>query len=104
MKGKKRFKFSLSTAAIIAILSSIVLPTSTYAADENGEDFSLTIMHMNDTHARVEPLPNMVTAIKKFVPKSQMLCYLMQVMFFQGHSISTSFKGKRIGSFKHDGY
>lgn len=65
MKGKKRFKFSLSTAAIIAILSSIVLPNSTYAADENGEDFSLTIMHMNDTHARVEPLPNMVTAIKE---------------------------------------
>ncbi|SEM96476.1 5'-nucleotidase [Terribacillus saccharophilus] len=65
MKGKKRFNFSLSSAAIIAILSSIVLPTSTYAADENGEDFSLTIMHMNDTHARVEPLANMVTAVKE---------------------------------------
>ncbi|PAD20623.1 bifunctional metallophosphatase/5'-nucleotidase [Terribacillus saccharophilus] len=65
MKGKKRFDFSLSSVAIIAILSSIVLPTSTYAADENGEDFSLTIMHMNDTHARVEPLANMVTAVKE---------------------------------------
>lgn len=65
MKGKKRYRFPLRTAAIIAILSSIVLPTSTYAADENGEDFSLTIMHMNDTHARVEPLANMVTAVKE---------------------------------------
>lgn len=65
MKGKKRFKFSLSSAAVIAFMLSIVLPTSTYAADENSENFSLTIMHMNDTHAHVEPLPKMITAIKE---------------------------------------
>ncbi|UJL47373.1 5'-nucleotidase C-terminal domain-containing protein [Virgibacillus sp. NKC19-16] len=34
---------------------------------EDAEDnVELSIMHMNDTHARVEPLPKMVTAIKEF--------------------------------------
>lgn len=64
MVHKKRLRFSLSAAAIIAFLSSIVLPTGTFAAEEE-ENFSLTIMHMNDTHAHVEPLPNMITAIKE---------------------------------------
>ncbi|MFP7494965.1 5'-nucleotidase C-terminal domain-containing protein [Terribacillus saccharophilus] len=65
MKGKKNLKLSLSVAATITLLSSFALPNNTYAAAENEENFSLTIMHMNDTHAHVEPLPNMITAIKE---------------------------------------
>ncbi|QKY70097.1 5'-nucleotidase C-terminal domain-containing protein [Lentibacillus sp. CBA3610] len=36
------------------------------AAEETASDFDLSIMHMNDTHARVEPLPKMTTAVKEF--------------------------------------
>ncbi|MUK87520.1 LPXTG cell wall anchor domain-containing protein [Ornithinibacillus sp. L9] len=64
MMNKKYFGFSLRLTAIIMIMLSMVLPASVFAEEES-ENFSLTIMHMNDTHAHVEPLPNMLTAIKE---------------------------------------
>lgn len=33
--------------------------------EDSGGDFTLSIMHMNDTHAHVEPFPQMITAIKE---------------------------------------
>ena len=64
MKGKKDFTFLLSAITTLALLVSIVLPASTYA-EENSDSFKLTIMHMNDTHAHADLLPNMMTAIKE---------------------------------------
>ncbi|CAI9390494.1 MULTISPECIES: 5'-nucleotidase C-terminal domain-containing protein [Bacillaceae] len=64
MKGKKHFTFLLSAITTLALLVSIVLPASTYA-EENSDSFKLTIMHMNDTHAHADLLPNMMTAIKE---------------------------------------
>ncbi|MCM3364923.1 5'-nucleotidase C-terminal domain-containing protein [Niallia sp. MER TA 168] len=64
MKGKKHFTFLLSAITTLVLLVSIVLPASTYA-EENSDSFKLTIMHMNDTHAHADLLPNMMTAIKE---------------------------------------
>ncbi|WP_312096160.1 5'-nucleotidase C-terminal domain-containing protein [Niallia sp.] len=63
MKRKNQFAILLSAFTTLALLVSIVLPVSTYA-EENSDSFKLTIMHMNDTHAHTELLPNMITAIK----------------------------------------
>ncbi|QGH33690.1 LPXTG cell wall anchor domain-containing protein [Gracilibacillus salitolerans] len=63
MTSNKRFGFSFRMFAIIVLVLTVVLPTSTLAAEDDS-DFSLTIMHMNDSHAHVEPLPRMLTAIK----------------------------------------
>ncbi|WP_208588783.1 bifunctional metallophosphatase/5'-nucleotidase [Gracilibacillus suaedae] len=64
MTSNKRFGFSFRMVAISVLVLTIVLPTSTLAVEDDS-DFSLTIMHMNDTHAHVEPLPQMLTAIKE---------------------------------------
>src|SRR5699024_1587337 len=42
--------------------------TVTVHADvgDEGNHFELALMHMNDTHAHVEPLPKMITAIKEY--------------------------------------
>lgn len=63
MKRKNQFAIFLSAFTTLALLVSIVLPVSTYA-EENSDSFKLTIMHMNDTHAHADLLPNMITAIK----------------------------------------
>ena len=34
--------------------------------DDEVDSFDLSLMHMNDTHARVENYPNLITAIKDF--------------------------------------
>jgi 5'-nucleotidase / UDP-sugar diphosphatase len=95
MKGKKGFKFSLSAAAIITILSSsIVLPTSTYAADEKADNFSLTIMHMNDTHAHVEPLPKMITAIEEVRAQNPNALLLNAGDVFSGTLYFNKFQGQ----------
>ncbi|MFS0559921.1 5'-nucleotidase C-terminal domain-containing protein [Terribacillus sp. 179-K 1B1 HS] len=94
MMYKKRLRFSLSVAAIITILSSIVLPTSTYADDGNGENFSLTIMHMNDTHAHVEPLPNMITAIKEVRAENPDALLFNAGDVFSGTLYFNQFKGQ----------
>ncbi|WP_400246126.1 5'-nucleotidase C-terminal domain-containing protein [Niallia sp. JL1B1071] len=63
MKRKNQFAIFLSAFTTLALIVSIVLPASTYA-EENNDSFKLTIMHMNDTHAHADLLPNMITAIK----------------------------------------
>ncbi|WP_077310476.1 bifunctional metallophosphatase/5'-nucleotidase [Terribacillus halophilus] len=95
MKGKNRFKFSMSAAVIITILSSsIALPTSTYAAEEKVENFSLTIMHMNDTHAHVEPLPKMITAIEEVRAQNPDALLLNAGDVFSGTLYFNKFQGQ----------
>jgi 5'-nucleotidase / UDP-sugar diphosphatase len=64
MKRKNQLAIFLSAFTTLALLVSIVLPVSTYA-EESSDSFKLTIMHMNDTHAHADLLPNMITAIKE---------------------------------------
>lgn len=64
MKDRNQMAVLASIFSTLALLVSIILPTSTYAAESN-DNYSLTIMHMNDTHAHADLMPNMVTAIKE---------------------------------------
>lgn len=64
MKVGKRYKFLTSLVTTLAISASVIAPSSTYAEPVDN-NFSLTIMHMNDTHAHADKLPNMLTAINE---------------------------------------
>ncbi|MEY8344940.1 5'-nucleotidase C-terminal domain-containing protein [Niallia circulans] len=64
MNRKRHFAFLFSIITTLALLVSVISPASTYAEESNNH-FKLTIMHMNDTHARADLLPNMITAIKE---------------------------------------
>lgn len=62
--SKKRF---MSLVSIFALVITLVLPVSPVAAQDSGDDnFTLNVMHMNDTHARVDVYPQMISAIKDY--------------------------------------
>ncbi|GGK01005.1 hypothetical protein GCM10007063_24100 [Lentibacillus kapialis] len=61
-------------------------------ADEG--DFDLPIMHMNDTHAHVEPLPKMVTAIDEFREENPDSLLLHGGDVFSGTLYFNEFKGQ----------
>lgn len=62
MNIKKPLYGVLSTAALAAAIFAVSPATSALA---EGEDFDLTIMHTNDTHAHVEGYPRLVTAVNE---------------------------------------
>ncbi|MBP1970496.1 2',3'-cyclic-nucleotide 2'-phosphodiesterase (5'-nucleotidase family)/predicted extracellular nuclease [Virgibacillus natechei] len=64
------------------------------AAEEVEDNFELSIMHMNDTHARVEPLPKMVTAIKEFREDKPDSLLLHAGDVFSGTLYFNEFKGQ----------
>ncbi|SFL58285.1 2',3'-cyclic-nucleotide 2'-phosphodiesterase / 3'-nucleotidase / 5'-nucleotidase [Gracilibacillus orientalis] len=94
MTSNKCFDFSLRMFVIFVVALTIVLPTSTLAAEDDSEDFSLTIMHMNDTHAHVEPLPNMLTAIKEVRAENPEALLLHAGDVFSGTLYFNRFKGQ----------
>ncbi|GAB3796564.1 5'-nucleotidase C-terminal domain-containing protein [Virgibacillus kimchii] len=64
-------------------------------AGEEAEDyFDLSIMHMNDTHARVEPLPKMVTAVNEFREENPDALLLNAGDVFSGTLYFNEFKGQ----------
>ncbi|WP_018932950.1 bifunctional metallophosphatase/5'-nucleotidase [Gracilibacillus lacisalsi] len=93
MTSNKRFGFSFRMVAIIVLVLTIVLPTSTLAAEDDS-DFSLTIMHMNDTHAHVEPLPRMLTAVKEVRADNPEALLLHAGDVFSGTLYFNQFHGK----------
>lgn len=58
-------KFAGIMTVLVMIISFIFVPVAFAADDADTEDFTLSIMHMNDTHAHVEPMTKMVTAINE---------------------------------------
>ncbi|WP_299742864.1 cell wall-binding repeat-containing protein [uncultured Rossellomorea sp.] len=62
MNIKKPLYGVLSTAALAAAIFALTPATS---ASAEGEEFDLTIMHTNDTHAHVEGYPRLVTAVNE---------------------------------------
>ncbi|MBY7142793.1 5'-nucleotidase C-terminal domain-containing protein [Virgibacillus sp. NKC19-3] len=63
--------------------------------DEETEDnFELSLMHMNDTHARVEPLPKMMTAIKEFRENNPDSLLLHAGDVFSGTLYFNEFRGQ----------
>src|SRR5699024_299696 len=64
------------------------------AAEETDDNFDLSIMHMNDTHARVEPLPKMMTAVKAFREENPDSLLLHGGDVFSGTLYFNEFKGQ----------
>ncbi|MGP4039756.1 5'-nucleotidase C-terminal domain-containing protein [Gracilibacillus sp. D59] len=94
MTRDMRIGFSLRIFAIIVLVLMFVLPISTLAAEDDSEDFSLTIMHMNDTHAHVEPLPQMLTAIKEVRTENPDALLFHAGDVFSGTLYFNQFKGQ----------
>ncbi|WP_010531980.1 5'-nucleotidase C-terminal domain-containing protein [Lentibacillus jeotgali] len=63
-------------------------------AGETNDNFDMSIMHMNDTHARVEPLPKMVTAVKEFREENPDSLLLHGGDVFSGTLYFNEFKGQ----------
>ncbi|GGB39427.1 hypothetical protein GCM10011409_16190 [Lentibacillus populi] len=62
--------------------------------EEVDEPFDLSIMHMNDTHAHVEPLAKMVTAVKEFREEKPDSLLLHGGDVFSGTLYFNEFKGQ----------
>ena len=66
--NKKRIPFAAMTSAAV-ITSFVAAPLAPLAAEVQQEstsaDFTLSLMHTNDTHAKVETAPKRITAIKE---------------------------------------
>lgn len=111
MRLKKRNRFISFWAAIILIFSIMTPaagPITVQAADENDDhdsdevekqdakddSFELSLMHMNDTHAHVEPLPQMLTAIKEFRAEHEDAMLFHGGDVFSGTLYFNEFQGK----------
>lgn len=64
------------------------------AAEEADGNFDMSIMHMNDTHARVEPLTKMVTAIDEFREENPDSLLLHGGDVFSGTLYFNEFRGQ----------
>lgn len=62
--------------------------------NDTEEEFELAIMHMNDTHARVEPMPRMLTAINEFRADNPDNLLLHAGDVFSGTLYFNKFKGQ----------
>lgn len=62
--------------------------------EEEVENFELSVMHMNDTHARVEAFPKMVTAINEFRAEKPNSLLLHAGDVFSGTLYFTEHKGQ----------
>ena len=92
MRGRKQAAFLASIFSTLALSVSIILPTSTKA--ESAENYTLTIMHMNDTHAHADLLPNMVTAIKEVRAEDPNALLFNAGDVFSGTLYFNQFKGQ----------
>ena len=59
-------------------------------------DFSLSLMHVNDTHANTDKAPKLVTAIKEVRAKNPSALLMMQGMYSLVLYISMNSKDKQI--------
>ncbi|WP_373895427.1 5'-nucleotidase C-terminal domain-containing protein [Virgibacillus sp. CBA3643] len=64
------------------------------AAEEVEDTFDLSIMHMNDTHARIEPLPKMATAVNEFREENPDSLLLHAGDVFSGTLYFNEFQGQ----------
>ncbi|KMK78003.1 bifunctional metallophosphatase/5'-nucleotidase [Alkalihalobacillus pseudalcaliphilus] len=65
MKKSSYFSLFFRVFLVFVLLVSFTAPISAGAAEGESNHFSLSIMHMNDTHAHVEQLPYMYTAVQE---------------------------------------
>ncbi|UOQ84796.1 5'-nucleotidase C-terminal domain-containing protein [Gracilibacillus salinarum] len=86
--------FSLKLHVMVIAVIVLVFPVSTFAAEDDSDNYSITIMHMNDTHAHVEPLPKMLTAIKEVRAEIPEALLLHAGDVFSGTLYFNQFKGQ----------
>ncbi|UOQ48697.1 5'-nucleotidase C-terminal domain-containing protein [Gracilibacillus caseinilyticus] len=86
--------FSLKLYVMAIVVLALVLPVSMFAAEDDNENYSLTLMHMNDTHAHVEPLPKMLTAIKEVRAENPEALLFHAGDVFSGTLYFSQFKGQ----------
>lgn len=99
MFHRKKFSscFRLIGNALLVLM--LVFTPTVYAADgektpTDDTGFDLTIMHMNDTHAHVEPMPKMVTAVKDIREKNPNSLLFHAGDVFSGTLYFNEFKGQ----------
>ncbi|WP_217588055.1 5'-nucleotidase C-terminal domain-containing protein [Lentibacillus saliphilus] len=98
MHAKMRQKY-YSIALIFVLLLSLFTPAaSPFTVEAKGQDvnnqFDLSIMHMNDTHARVESYPKMISAIKDVRAEKPEALLLNGGDVFSGTLYFNEFKGQ----------
>src|SRR5699024_12047067 len=65
---RKKNLLRSSVVTMFLILALIIGPMEFLAEESMSTEedhFTLSIMHMNDTHAHLDPMPKMVTAVKE---------------------------------------
>ena len=77
---------------VVVIAFLLFFPPMTVIAEE--EPFSLTLMHMNDTHARVDKFPKMISAIKDVRASEPEALLFHAGDVFSGTLYFTEFKGE----------
>ena len=92
-------KYVKSTAAAMLLLSSVAI-TPVMAAETPVAatgDFSMTVLHTNDTHANLATTAERAALVKKLqVKKSHTTFFLTQATYFQERFTSMSLKDKPI--------
>lgn len=91
MKMKKPLYGVLSTAALAAGIFAVSPSTAAEAA--TGENFDLTIMHTNDTHAHLDNVARRITAIKELRAERENSILLDAGDVFSGTLYYTKYKG-----------
>lgn len=79
---------NITRGELAAVLSYV------WTIDAAGEEFDLSILHMNDTHAHVEAFPQMITAVKQERLENPDALLLHGGDMFNGTLYFTEFTGK----------
>ncbi|ATP40448.1 bifunctional metallophosphatase/5'-nucleotidase [Solibacillus sp. R5-41] len=84
----------LSRGELSSILATILAGATTPETPEASENFKLSVMHVNDTHARVENFPKLMTAVNDFRATSSESLLLHSGDAFSGTLYFSEFKGQ----------
>ncbi|HEX6594977.1 MAG TPA: 5'-nucleotidase C-terminal domain-containing protein [Bacillota bacterium] len=95
MVKKRMFQSSLVMAIItVALMFNPVVFSAEDRTPTEGDHFTLSIMHMNDTHAHLDPMPKMVTAVKEVRKEKPEALLLHAGDVFSGTLYFNEFKGQ----------
>ncbi|HEY4600818.1 MAG TPA: 5'-nucleotidase C-terminal domain-containing protein [Cerasibacillus sp.] len=93
MRKNKIYQASLNLLLSILLIVSF-MPLHALAEEAGANEFDLTVMHMNDTHAHVEALPKMLTAIKQVRAEKENTVLLHAGDVFSGTLYFNEFSGQ----------
>lgn len=94
---RKKNLLRSSVVTMFLILALIIGPMEFLAEESMSTEedhFTLSIMHMNDTHAHLDPMPKMVTAVKEVRKENPDSLLLHAGDVFSGTLYFNEFKGQ----------